>query len=95
MINMEHQKLFGTNGIRGIVNQDLTPDFVLTVAKAIGTYVGTGKIVIGRDTRFSGEYLKNIVASTLISLNIDVIDVGIAPTPAIQLYCKKDRKSVV
>ncbi len=91
MINMEQHKLFGTNGIRGTVNQDLTPDFVLTVAKAIGTYVGTGKIVIGRDTRFSGEYLKNIVSSTLISLNIDVIDVGIAPTPAIQLYCKKNK----
>jgi phosphomannomutase/phosphoglucomutase len=90
MVSMEQQKLFGTNGIRGIVNRDLTPDFVLDVAKAIGTYIGKGKIVIGRDTRFSGEYLKNIVASTLISLNIDVIDLNIAPTPSIQLFCKKN-----
>jgi len=90
MVSMEQQKLFGTNGIRGIVNLDLTPDFVLDVAKAIGTYIGKGKIVIGRDTRFSGEYLKNIVASTLISLNIDVIDLNIAPTPSIQLFCKKN-----
>lgn len=88
---MEQQKLFGTNGIRGIVNREITPEFVLNVAKAIGTYIGNGrKIVIGRDTRFSGEYLKNILSSTLISLNIDIIDAGIAPTPAIQLFCKKN-----
>ena len=88
---MEPEKLFGTNGIRGVVNKELTPEFVLNVAKAIGTYLGKGKkIVIGRDTRCSGEYLKNILSSTLVLLNNDIIDVGISPTPAIQLFCKKN-----
>jgi len=83
-------KYFGTSGIREIVNERLTPDLALKVGKALGTYLGEGKVVVGRDTRTSGEMLKNALISGLLSTGIDVIDIGLSPTPltgfAIKLY---------
>jgi phosphomannomutase/phosphoglucomutase len=85
-------KLFGTNGIRGIANDTLDPIFSLNIAMAYGT-LKRGKIVIGRDTRISGEMIENSFISGLLSCGCEVIDVGIAPTPAIQYYVK-DNSSV-
>jgi len=83
-------KLFGTSGIREIVNEKLTPELSLKVGKALGTYLGEGKVVVGADTRTSNEMLKSALISGLLSTGIDVIDIGIAPTPltgfAIKLY---------
>jgi|Cruoilmetagenom7_1024161.scaffolds.fasta_scaffold05118_6 Phosphomannomutase len=85
-------KLFGTNGIRGIANDTLDPIFSLNIAMAYGT-LKRGKIVIGRDTRISGEMIENSFISGLLSCGCEVIDVGIASTPAIQYYVK-DNSSV-
>ncbi|RLF85561.1 phosphoglucosamine mutase, partial [Thermococci archaeon] len=83
-------KYFGTSGIREIVNERLTPDLALKVGKTLGTYLGEGKVVVGRDTRTSGEMLKNALISGLLSTGIDVIDIDLSPTPltgfAIKLY---------
>ncbi|USS40004.1 phosphoglucosamine mutase [Thermococcus aggregans] len=83
-------KYFGTSGIREVVNEKLTPDLALKVGKALGTYLGEGKVVVGMDTRTSGEMLKNALISGLLSTGIDVIDIGLSPTPltgfAIKLY---------
>ena len=82
-------KLFGTNGIRGKIGEKLTPDFLVEVGKAIGTYVAEGsKIIVGRDTRVSGDMVKNAVISGLLSTGVTVVDIGVAPTPAIQFYTK-------
>ncbi len=83
-------KYFGTSGIREVVNEKLTPDLALKVGKALGTYLGGGTVVVGMDTRTSGEMLKSALISGLLSTGIDVIDIGLAPTPltgfAIRLY---------
>ncbi len=82
-------KLFGTFGVRGIANEEITPEFALGIGMAFGTMLrreGREKplVVIGRDTRVSGEMLKKALISGLLSTGCDVVDVGIAPTPAIQ-----------
>ena len=83
-------KYFGTSGIREVVNEKLTPELALNVGKAIGTYLGAGTVVVGKDTRTSGEMLRKALISGLLSTGIDVIDIGLAPTPltgfAIKLY---------
>ncbi|NPA47874.1 MAG: phosphoglucosamine mutase, partial [Thermococci archaeon] len=81
---------FGTSGIRGVVNDLLTPELALSVGRAIGTYLEEGPVVVGMDTRTSGEMIKSAVVSGLLSTGVDVIDIGLAPTPltgfAIKLY---------
>ncbi len=83
-------KYFGTSGIREVVNEKLTPELALKVGRALGTYLGGGTVVVGKDTRTSGEMLKNALISGLLSTGVNVIDIGLAPTPltgfAIRLY---------
>ncbi len=83
-------KYFGTSGIREVVNEKLTPELALKVGRALGTFLGGGKVVVGVDTRTSGEMLKNALIAGLLSTGIDVIDIGLSPTPltgfAIKLY---------
>ena len=82
-------KLFGTNGIRGKIGEKFTPEFLVKVGMAIGTYLPKGStLIIGRDPRVSGDMVKNAVISGILATGVHVQDVGIAPTPAIQLYTK-------
>ena len=83
------KRLFGTNGVRGIVGKDLTPELVLSIGEAFGT-MRKGRIAVGRDTRTSGETLINAVKSGLLAVGCDVTDCGILPTPALQ-YLVKDQ----
>lgn len=62
----------------------LTPELVVKYASAFG-YLSKGKIVVGRDTRNTGEMIKNIVISSLIAVGCEVIDIGICPTPTVEL----------
>lgn len=78
------RRLFGTNGIRGVVNKDLTPEFALKIGEAIGTFFEQGKILLGYDGRVSNIMLANAVTSGLASTGCDVYDAGMAPTPCIQ-----------
>ncbi|MHB8360900.1 MAG: phosphoglucosamine mutase [Thermoplasmataceae archaeon] len=80
-------RLFGTNGIRGIPNDDLTPQFALEIGKAIGTFV-KGKIALAMDNRLSGPMLLNAVNAGILSTGSETVNVGILPTPGIQYYCK-------
>lgn len=84
------------SGIRGTiggkVNENLTPLDVVKFAAAYGTWL-TGqsenrKIVIGRDGRISGELVNNLVTSTLVSLGLDVIDLGLSTTPTVEMAVK-------
>jgi len=82
-------RLFGTNGIRGVIGEEFTPDFLVKVGLAIGSYLAQGATVaIGRDTRVSGDMVKNAVLSGLLATGVNVVDIGIAPTPAVQYYTK-------
>jgi len=81
------QRLFGTNGVRGISNEGMTPEMALRLGMAIGSYF-QGNIVIATDTRTSNEMLKDAVISALISTGCNVFDARIAPSPALQYYVK-------
>jgi phosphomannomutase len=79
------------SGIRGVVGDFLTPNLACAFAQAFGTYVGPGPVVIGRDTRASGEMLEHAVTCGLLAAGCEVIKVGIAPTPTIQVYVAEIR----
>ncbi len=80
-------RLFGTNGIRGIPNDDLTPEFAVEIGMAIGTFV-RGRIAIAMDNRLSGPMLLNAVNSGILATGCETVNVGVLPTPGIQYYCK-------
>lgn len=82
----EHLLKIGVSGIRGVVGEFLTPALACSFAQAFATYVGAGRVVIGRDTRASGEMLQHAVTCGLLAAGCDVVDVGILPTPTIQMY---------
>ena len=82
----EHLLKIGVSGIRGVVGDFLTPGLACAFAQAFGTYVGVGRVVVGRDTRSSGEMLHHGVACGLLAAGCEVVDVGILPTPTIQIY---------
>ncbi len=77
------------SGIRGIVGKGFTPEYVTRYAGAYGVLTRRKKIVVGRDSRRSGEMLKNAVIAGLLSVGCDVVDLGIVPTPTILLNVKE------
>ena len=74
----------GISGVRGIVGESMTPQLVVGFAQAFGTYLGGGLVVIGRDTRPSGEMILNALVGGLLATGCEVIDVGICPVPTIR-----------
>lgn len=79
-------KLFGTDGIRGVANLELTPQLAYKVGRAAGYVLSKdkkGKVIVGQDTRLSGELLKSALVSGLMSIGLDVELAGIIPTPGI------------
>lgn len=83
-------RLFGTDGVRGLANRDLTVETALGLAQAAAIILGADsrargikpKAVIGRDPRISGEFISSAVAAGLASSGVDVFDAGVLPTPA-------------
>jgi phosphomannomutase len=82
----EHLLKIGVSGIRGVVGPFLTPQLARAFAQAFGTYVGGGRVVVGRDTRATGPMLQHAVHCGLLAAGCEVVDVGVLPTPTIQLY---------
>ena len=80
-------RLFGTDGVRGLVNEFLTPELAYHLGRAAASYFGQSvdrpTFFIGRDTRISGGMLENALASGICAVGGDVIILGEAPTPAI------------
>jgi len=77
-------KMFGTNGIRGIINEELTVDLVLNLGRAIGSVLGPGRIALGRDSRMGGEMYRSGLTAGLLSTGCSVTDLGLIPTPTLQ-----------
>jgi len=87
---MHTRRLFGTSGIRGVVSQDLSPDFCRGVASAIGTALPPASTVcIATDTRISRDMIKEAVIAGLLSSDINIVDLGILPTPALALLTRE------
>ena len=83
-------RLFGTDGVRGVANQDLTPELALRLGRAAGHVLGGPghAVVIGRDTRRSGRMLEGALAAGLCSVGIDVRLVGHIPTPGLAFLAR-------
>ena len=84
-------RLFGTNGIRGLANKELTPETTINIGGAIGTFFKRGKLIVGYDARTSSPMLAKAVVSGLNATGCDVIFSGMAPTPALK-YAVKNHK---
>ena len=85
-------KLFGTDGIRGIVGEDLTHELALKVGEAAAYVLGGKKdivVLVGRDTRISGQMLSASLSAGLMSQGAKVIDLGVVPTPAVSYLVEK------
>jgi phosphoglucosamine mutase len=73
---------FGTDGIRGLANDELTPELVLALGRAAARVLG-GPFVVGRDTRRSGPMLQSAFSAGAASEGVDVVDLGVLPTPGV------------
>jgi len=82
----EHLLKVGVSGVRGVVGEFLTPALACAIGQAFGAYVGGGRVVVGRDTRASGEMLQHAVTCGLLAAGCEVTDVGVLPTPTIQMF---------
>jgi phosphomannomutase/phosphoglucomutase len=85
---MSSSKLFGTNGIRGVVNKELTPEMAIKVGSAIGTFFGIKNLLVGYDARTSGPMFAKAVIAGLTATGCNVFLAGMAPTPALQYAVK-------
>lgn len=88
-------RLFGTDGVRGIANEELTPELAYKLGRAgahaltLGTHRPT--LLVGKDTRISGDMLEAALVSGILSIGANVIPVGVIPTPAIAYLTRKYR----
>lgn len=80
-------RLFGTDGVRGVANRELTPELALRIGRAAASLLSDGieqrPIIVGRDTRVSGTMLEAAIVAGITSVGRDAVSVGIVPTPAI------------
>jgi phosphomannomutase/phosphoglucomutase len=88
---MSQTKLFGTNGIRGLVNKELTPEMAVKIGSSIGTFFGKKNVLIGHDARTSGVMFSKAVTSGLTATGCNVFFTGMAPTPALQFAVKNHK----
>ncbi|OGU50434.1 MAG: phosphoglucosamine mutase [Ignavibacteria bacterium GWC2_35_8] len=80
--------MVSVSGIRGIIGGGLEPQVIVKYSSAYADFIGKGKVIIGRDARISGEMIRAILIGTLLSKGLDVIDLGICPTPTVQYMVK-------
>ena len=79
------RRYFGTDGVRGIVGEDLTPDLVKRLGKAATLWAGAGRVLVGRDTRGSGLELEEALARGITSAGGTAVLAGVLPTPVVAL----------
>jgi len=90
---VKKKRLFGTDGVRGLANQEITPKLALELAQAAGLTLSSKnsykRALVGRDTRLSGEMLLQAINSGISSAGVDVVDVGIITTPGVAYLTSK------
>lgn len=85
-------KLFGTDGVRGVANRDLTPDLVLALGRAAGAALAPGgTVVVGRDTRASGPMLEAALVAGMCSSGTSVLLAGVIPSPAVAFLTQEEK----
>ena len=87
------RKYFGTDGVRGVANTELTCDLAYKLGRAGGYVLAQGKdkvkVIVGKDTRVSGDMLEAALVAGLMSVGCDVVTVGVIPTPGVAYLTKK------
>lgn len=88
-------RLFGTDGVRGVANRELTPDLALALGRAAALVLAPkgGRIVVGRDTRVSGPMLESALVAGICSAGADVSLAGIVPSPAVAFLTIDEKAS--
>jgi phosphomannomutase len=86
---LNDQLVTGVSGIRGVVGSGLTPAILVQVTGAFAGFLGPGPIVFGRDSRPTGEALRHVVLGALQAAGRHVLDIGIVPTPTVQLEVER------
>lgn len=82
-------RMFGTNGVRGLVGDTMTPDLALRLGKAVGSWLPQGaRIAIGTDARASRDMLRSAFVAGAHSTGVHTVDLGILASPGIQLYVR-------
>jgi phosphoglucosamine mutase len=84
------RRYFGTDGVRGVVGETLTADLVERLGRAATTWVGGGRVLVGRDTRGSGPELEATLARGIVSAGGTAVLTGVLPTPAVALLAAAD-----
>ncbi len=79
----EGRPIFGTDGVRGVAGSELTPELALAIGRAAGSYLRGGPVVVGRDTRRSGEMLSAALQAGFQAVGIDTVDIGVLPSGGI------------
>ena len=79
------RRYFGTDGVRGVVGEDLTVELVEQLGKAASLWSGRGRVFVGRDTRASGEELEEAFARGVVAAGGNAVLAGVLPTPAVAL----------
>jgi phosphomannomutase len=79
------------SGVRGIVGDSLTPQLAARFAQAFGTYLGTGKVIVGQDARPSGSMIQKAVFSGLLSVGCQPVDIGVCPIPSTLVLTKESQ----
>jgi phosphoglucosamine mutase len=74
---------FGTDGVRGVANSELTPELALALGRAAARVLGGPRFAVGRDTRRSGPLLEAALSAGLAAEGVDVVSLGVVPTPAV------------
>ncbi len=85
-------RLFGTDGVRGVANSELTPELAFRLGEAAGHFLGEkgrGRIVVGKDTRRSGDMLEAALIAGITSGGADALVCGVVPTPAVALLTRE------
>ena len=87
-------RLFGTDGVRGVANEEMTAELAMSIGRAAAAVLAQGRrrrplVVIGKDTRLSSDMLESSLAAGLCSVGADVIIVGVTPTPAVAFLVHK------
>ncbi len=83
--------LFGTDGVRGVANRDLTPELAMAIGRGLGARLNPGvRVLVGRDTRRSGPMLEAALAAGIASAGVHVALGGVLPTPAVAELVARD-----
>ena len=87
---MAAEKLFGTSGIRGLIGSEVTCELALNVGKSLAYYLGNqGTVVIGYDTRTTNQMLDQAICAGLLESGVDVVKIGMVPTPLVGYATEK------